>query len=74
MIERFYGCAHANERACDDAGLFVKLIPLAAPVQLWLGATQAGRFTLVTLLSGGEQGYFGRASSVDKAFPGLVTQ
>ena len=36
--------------------------------------TQAGRFTLVTLFSGGEQGYFGRAQGVDQAFPAAPSE
>jgi len=35
--------------------------------------TQAGRFTLVALFSGSEQGYFGRGQGVDKAYPSVPT-
>jgi len=35
--------------------------------------TQAGRFTLVALFTGGEQGYFGRAQGVDKPYPAVPT-
>ena len=71
-------------RAYADAGLFaVGAQTLAsgtgvasAAAQLKLSAfdtlgTQAGRFTLVALFSGGEQGYFGRAPGVDKPFPAM---
>ena len=77
--------ALAVARAYADAGLFAAgaqtptngtgVAPAAAQRKLsafdTLG-TSAGRFTLVTLFSGGEQGYFGRAQGVDKPFP-LVT-
>jgi len=35
--------------------------------------TTAGRFTLVALFTGSEQGYFGRAQGVDKAYPSVPT-
>jgi hypothetical protein len=33
--------------------------------------TNAGRFTLVALFSGGEQGYFGRAAAADRGYPAI---
>ena len=71
-------------RAYADAGLFAvgAQTPTSgtgvasAAVQRKLSAfdtlgTPAGRFTLVTLFSGGEQGYFGRVQGVDKPFPAV---